>query len=150
MSFNIRKGLIYRYAQYKFEQYIKDNVAFESISHEEKVSLCETIAKKACIVLVLLVFPYFILVMYAFYLLSIQGNVLVSWFYHWVDEAYEIILYGDWGVNTPHKRGVLFLIFIKLLPVILGVLISLTPIFLCNAIVINSLLKTKLKMYLSK
>lgn len=116
----------------------------------KKYLFVKLLPKKTCIVLVLLVFPYFILVMYAFYLLSIQGNVLVSWFYHWVDDAYEIILYGDWGVNTPHKRGVLFLIFIKLLPVILGVLISLTPIFLCNAIVINSLLKTKLKMYLSK
>ncbi|RRD94748.1 hypothetical protein EII17_06885 [Clostridiales bacterium COT073_COT-073] len=148
MRVNIHKGLIYKYTQHRLEQYIKADMTFDVMLQDEKTHLCEDVSKKACIVLILLMIPYFFVVNVAFYLLSIQGNFLTMWFYHMIDETYEVILYGDWGAGTPHKRATILFIFIKLIPFIAVILIALTPLFLLDAIVIKQLLKVKIKNHI--
>lgn len=145
MRVNIHKGLIYKYTQHRLEQYIKADMTFDVMLQDEKTQLCEDVSKKACIILVLLMIPYFFVVNFTFYLLSIQGNFLTIWFYHMIDEIYEVILYGDWGTGTPHKRATILLIFIKLIPFIIIIFITLIPLLLLGAIVINQLLKAKIK-----
>lgn len=129
MRGRIHKGLIYKYTQYKFEHYTADETIFDTVLQEEKKNLCEDVSKKACVILVLLMIPYFFAINYAFFRLSAQGNFFTTWFYHMVDEIYEVILYRDWGTGTPHKRATILFIFIKLIPFILLILITLIPLF---------------------
>lgn len=145
MRGRIHKGLIYKCTQYKFEQYTADDTRFDTVLQEEKKNLCEDVSKKACAFLVLLMMPYFFAISFAFFRLSAQGNFFTICFYHMVDEIYEVILYRDWGTGTPHKRATVLLIFIKLIPFIVLILITLIPLFFLDAIVINKLLKSKIK-----
>lgn len=140
---DIRKHLIYKYILYRLKKQCARCEAAERLSQEERETLCADVAKKVRKRTLIFGIIYFFatIPLWSYMIRYPDQNAFSRWFIDTLESVIPLTQ-SDWGIYPVYRRGAIYMIFIRLLPISLLIL---TPLLLWMLVTAEILLNRKLK-----
>ena len=141
---DIQKTIQYKYILYQFKKRCKTNDMLQSLSQEDKDSICIDVAKKTRVLT--LIFGIIYLFAFSFFWFGwmmnpqYQNNAFVKWYLSIIDSVYPLIN-GDWGGGWYRKKATFLVIYMKLLPIFI---IDILPLLILIVIAANHFLTKRI------
>ena len=141
---DIQKTIQYKYILYQFKKRCKTNDMLQSLSQEDKDSICIDVAKKTRVLT--LIFGILYLFAFSFFWFEwmmnpqYQNNAFVKWYLSIIDSVYPLIN-GDWGGGWYRKKATFLVIYMKLLPIFI---IDILPLLILIIIAANHFLTKRI------
>lgn len=141
---DIQKTIQYKYILYQFKKRCKTNDMLQSLSQEDKDSICIDVAKKTRVLT--LIFGIIYLFAFSFFWFGwmmnpqYQNNAFVKLYLGIIDSVYPLIN-GDWGGGWYRKKATFLMIYIKLFPIFI---IDILPLLILIAIAANHFLTNRI------